>query len=416
MAEKTNFYDVVLQQLDMTAERLKLDPDIHEMLKAPKRVLTVSVPIRMDDGRVKVFTGYRVQHSDARGPYKGGLRYHPTVTLDEVKALAMLMSWKCSVVDVPYGGAKGAVVCNPKEMSIDELERLTRRYTSMISDVIGPYRDVPAPDIATNAQTMAWIMDTFSQMRGYLVPEVVTGKPISVGGSEGRVEATARGVVFCTREAERKLGRELEGKTVAIQGSGNVGGNVALIIAESGCKIIALSDSRGGVLCRKGIDVKKTLLHKERTHRLSDLDGYDNITNDELLEIDCDVLIPAAIENQITKDNASRIKAEVVVEAANGPTTPEATTILEENGILIIPDIVANAGGVVVSYLEWVQNLHREHWSAEEVNSRLEAKIVKAFNDVYDFSKKAQVDMRTAASMLAVGRVSDALKTLGLWP
>lgn len=416
MAEKTNFYDVVLQQLEMTAERLKLDPDIHEILKVPKRVLTVSVPIRMDDGRVKVFTGYRVQHSDARGPYKGGLRYHPTVTLDEVKALAMLMSWKCSVVDVPYGGAKGAVVCNPKEMSIDELERLTRRYTSMISDVIGPYRDVPAPDVATNAQTMAWIMDTFSQMRGYLVPEVVTGKPISVGGSEGRVEATARGVVFCAREVERKLGKDLKDKTVAIQGSGNVGGNVALIIAESGCKIIALSDSRGGVLCRKGMDVKKTLLHKEKAHRLSDLEGCENITNEELLEIDCDVLIPAAIENQITKDNASRIKAKVVVEAANGPTTPEATKVLEDNGIIIIPDIVANAGGVVVSYLEWVQNLHREHWSAEEVNSRLEAKIVKAFNDVYDYSKKEQVDMRTAASMLAVGRVSDALKTLGLWP
>jgi len=414
--QKVNFYDVVLEQLEITAKLLKLDPDIHEMLKVPKRVLTVSVPIRLDNGSVRVFTGYRVQHSDARGPYKGGLRYHPDVTLDEAKALAMLMTWKCACSDIPYGGAKGAVVCNPKEMSINELEHLTRRYTSMISDVIGPYRDVPAPDVATNAQTMAWIMDTYSQMKGYLVPEVVTGKPISVGGSEGRAEATARGVVFCAREMVKKLGRELKGETVAIQGIGNVGGNAALLLAEQGCKVIALSDSKGGAMRKTGIDVVKILQHKEKTQYLTGAPGYEDITNDELLEIDCDILIPAAIENQITNDNASRIKAKIVVEAANGPTTPEATNILEDNKVTIVPDIVANAGGVVVSYLEWVQNLHREHWTAQEVNTKLEEKMVKTFHDVYNFAKKEQTDMRTAASMLAVGRVADALKTLGLWP
>jgi glutamate dehydrogenase (NAD(P)+) len=413
---KVNFYDVVLEQLEITAQLLKLDPDVHEILKAPKRALTVSVPIRMDDGSVRVYTGYRVQHSDVRGPYKGGLRYHPDVTLDEVKALAMLMTWKCACVDIPYGGAKGAIVCEPKKMSNNELEHLTRRYTSMISDVIGPYRDVPAPDVATNAQTMAWIMDTYSQMKGYLVPEVVTGKPISVGGSEGRAEATARGVVFCAREAVKNLGRELKGETVAIQGAGNVGGNAALLLAEQGCKVIALSDSKGGVMCKSGIDVPKSLQRKERAQHLMGMPGCEDITNDELLEIDCDILIPAAIENQITKENASRIKAKIVVEAANGPTTPDATSILEDNKTIIVPDIVANAGGVVVSYLEWVQNLHREHWSAQEVNAKLEEKMIKAFSDVHNFAKKERTDMRTAASMLAVGRVADALKTLGLWP
>jgi glutamate dehydrogenase/leucine dehydrogenase len=416
MGENPGFLGSVLQQLEMTAERLKLDPDLHEILKQPKRALIVSVPIRLDAGRVRVFMGYRVQHSDGRGPYKGGIRYHPDVTLDEVKALAMLMTWKCAVVDIPYGGAKGAVVCNPKEMSMGELERLTRRYTSMISDVIGPYRDVPAPDVYTNPQTMAWIMDTYSQTKGYLIPEVVTGKPVSVGGSEGRAEATARGVVFCAREAVRKMGLELKGRTVAIQGCGNAGGNAALLLSRQGCSVIALSDSRGGIACGSGIDVVKALERKEQRGVLTGTEGCEEITNEELLESECDVLIPAAIENQITKENASKVRAKIVVEAANGPTTTDAGAVLEDNGILVVPDIVANAGGVVVSYLEWVQNLHREHWSAEEVNAKLEQKMVKAFHDVYDLSRRDSADMRAAASMLAVGRVADALKTLGLWP
>ncbi len=416
MSEGQSLYDSVLQQLEITAEMLKLDPDVHEILKQPKRALTVSVPIRMDDGRVRVFTGYRVQHNDARGPYKGGLRYHPEVTLDEVKALAMLMSWKCAVVDIPYGGAKGAVVCNPKEMSVGELERLTRRYTSMISDIIGPYRDVPAPDVYTSSQTMAWMMDTYSQMKGYLVPEVVTGKPLSVGGSEGRAEATSRGVVFCTLQALEKVGIKPKGATVAIQGCGNVGANAAILFAERGLKVVALSDSKGGIACKKGINVADALRHKGETGCISGAKGCEEITNEELLEMECDVLVPAAIESQITNQNAEKVRAKVVVEAANGPTTPEANDILVGNKVLVVPDILANAGGVTVSYLEWVQNLHREHWSAEEVNAKLEAKMTKSFNDVYDLSVKNSTDMRNASWMLGVGRVADALKTLGLWP
>ncbi|MGQ9514779.1 MAG: Glu/Leu/Phe/Val family dehydrogenase [Thermoproteota archaeon] len=415
MSEIPNLYDSILKQLEITADMLKLDPDILEILKQPKRALTVSIPIRMDDGTVKVFTGFRVQHNDARGPYKGGLRYHPNVTLDEVKALAMLMSWKCGVVDIPYGGAKGAVVCNPKKMSIGELERLTRRYTSMISDIIGPYRDVPAPDIYTSPQTMAWIMDTYSQMKGYLVPEVVTGKPISVGGSEGRAEATSRGVVFCALQALEKVGIKPKGATVAIQGFGNVGSNAAILFAERGLKVIALSDSKGGIF-KKGIDVLNVLKHKSETGCVLGAKGCEDITNEELFELECDILVPAAIENQITRNNAKKVRAKIIVEAANGPTTPEASEILERNRILVVPDILANAGGVTVSYLEWVQNLHREHWSAEEVNAKLEAKMVKSFNDVYDLALKNSTNMRNASWMLGVGRVADALKTLGLWP
>jgi glutamate dehydrogenase/leucine dehydrogenase len=416
MGEDSGLYQSVLQQLEMTAERLKLDPGIHEILKQPKRSLIVSVPIKMDNGQVKVYTGYRVQHSDVRGPYKGGIRYHPDVTLDEVKALAMLMTWKCACLSIPYGGAKGGVVCNPKVMSMGELERLTRRYTSMITDIIGPYRDVPAPDVYTDAQIMSWIMDTYSQMKGYLVPEVVTGKPISLGGSEGRIEATSRGVLICTREAIGKMGMKMKGATVAIQGSGNVGGNAAFLLAKEGCKVIALSDSKGGVMNKDGIDVMHALQYKELTHFLAGMEGCDDITNEELLELECDVLIPAAIENQITKENASKVKAKIVMEAANGPTTPDADAILNYNKILVVPDILANAGGVTVSYLEWVQNLHREHWSAEEVNTKLEQKMVSAFHDVYNLSMKEPTDMRTAALMLSVGRVAESLKMLGLWP
>ena len=414
--EKINPFDVALQQLDIAAEMLNLDPGIHEILKHPKRTLTVAIPIRMDSGEIRVFTGYRVQHTDARGPYKGGIRYYPEVNLDEVKALAMWMTWKCAVADIPYGGAKGGVCCNPKEMSIGELERLTRRYTSMIMQLIGPYSDVPAPDVYTDAQTMAWLMDTYSQIKGYLVPEVVTGKPLHLGGSEGREEATARGVTFCLKEACKDLGIKFDGATVAIQGFGKVGWNAAKLLHEEGCKIIAVSDSKGGTYNSKGINPIKVFQHKEKTGSVMESEGCKIVTNQELLELECDILIPAAIENQITKANAGNVKATMVAEAANGPTTPDGGKILIEKGIFVIPDILANAGGVTVSYFEWVQNLHREHWTKEEVNLKLKDKMIRAYKDVHGMSKKYETDMRTAALMLGVGRVADSLKTLGLWP
>jgi len=414
--EKINPLDVALQQLAIAAEMLNLDPGIHEILKHPKRTLTVSVPIRMDSGEIRVFTGYRVQHTDARGPYKGGIRYYPEVNLDEVTALAMWMTWKCAVADIPYGGAKGGVRCNPKEMSVGELERLTRRYTSMILQLIGPYSDVPAPDVYTDAQTMAWLMDTYSQIKGYLVPEVVTGKPLHLGGSEGREEATARGVTFCVREACEKLGISFRGATVAIQGFGKVGWNAAKLLHGEGCKIVALSDSKGGIYNPKGMDPAKVFEHKGKTGSVLKCGGCESVSNEELLELECDILIPAAIENQITNANAGNVKARLVAEAANGPTTPDGGKILNEKGIFVIPDILANAGGVTVSYFEWVQNLHREHWTKEEVNLKLRDKMISAYRDVDAMSKKYEIDMRTAALMLAVGRVADAIKSLGLWP
>ncbi len=414
--EKVNPLDVALQQLAIAAEMLNLDSGVHEILKHPKRTLTVAVPIKMDNDEVRVFTGYRVQHTDARGPYKGGIRYYPEVSLDEIKALAMWMTWKCAVADIPYGGAKGGVCCNPKEMSVGELERLTRRYTSMILQLIGPYSDVPAPDVYTDAQTMAWIMDTYSQIRGYLVPEVVTGKPLHLGGSEGREEATARGVTFCVKEACEELGIASKSATVAVQGFGKVGWNAAKLFHEDGCKIVAVSDSRGGIYSPKGINPVKVLEHKEKTGSVLGYNGCENISNEELLELNCDILIPAAIENQITKENAGNVKARLVAEGANGPTTPDGGKVLNEKGIFVIPDILANAGGVTVSYFEWVQNLHREHWTKEEVNRKLREKMIRAYRDVNAISKRYETDMRTAALILAVGRVADALKSLGLWP
>ncbi|MGC8896345.1 MAG: Glu/Leu/Phe/Val family dehydrogenase [Candidatus Bathyarchaeia archaeon] len=408
--------DTALEQLRIAAEKLKLDPGIHEMLKHPKRSLIVSVTIKMDNGKIGTFLGCRVQHNDARGPFKGGIRYHPNVSLDEVTALAMWMTWKCAVVDIPYGGAKGGVCCNPKEMSQGELERLTRRYTSLILDVIGPYRDVPAPDVYTDVQTMAWIMDTYSQFKGYSVPECVTGKPISIGGSEGRAEATSLGVVVCAREAAKVAGLRFKGATVAVQGYGNVGWNAAKIAYDMGCKVVAVSDSAGGIYCLEGLNPYAVYEHKSKTGSVINYKGCKNITNEELLETKCDILIPAALENQITKANADKIKAKIVAEGANGPTTPEADKMLNEKGIMLVPDILANSGGVTASYYEWVQNLTREHWTVEEVNQKLENKIVKAFNDVYNITKKEESDMRTAALMLGVGRVAEAIKTLGLWP
>jgi glutamate dehydrogenase/leucine dehydrogenase len=416
MNEQLTPLDVALEQLRIVAERINLDPGILEFLKHPKRTLIVSVPIRRDNGEIKVYMGCRVQHNDARGPFKGGIRYHPNVTVDEVTALAMWMTWKCAVVDIPYGGAKGGVACNPKELSAKELEGITRRLTTMLLEVIGPYRDVPAPDVYTDSQTMAWIMDTYSQYRGYRVPEVVTGKPLIVGGSEGRNEATSLGVAFCIREAAKRLGMSLKGSSVAVQGFGNVGWNAANILHHMGCKIVAVSDSSGGISNINGFNPQKVFEHKEKTGSVVNFSGAKNVSNQELLELQCDILVPAALENQITKANANNIKAKLVAEAGNGPTTPEADRILEEKSVFLIPDILANSGGVASSYFEWVQNLTREHWTIEDSNKKLEVKMVKAFHDVYDISKKQKTDMRNGALILGVGRVAEAIRTLGLWP
>ena len=413
--EKPDPLDTALQQLSTTVEKLDLDDWIHEILAHPKRVVIVSVPVRMDNGDVKAFMGCRVQHNDARGTYKGGIRYHPDVTLSEVTALAMWMTWKCAIIDIPYGGSKGGVCCNTKEMSLGEIERLTRRYASMLLDFIGPYQDVLAPDLYTDAQIMAWIVDTYSRFKGYSVPEVATGKPIVIGGSLGREEATSRGVTFCVREAAKHMRMPLKGATVAVQGFGSVGWNAAKLLSEMGCKIVAVSDSQGGVYNPKGVNPVAVFEHKEKTGSVLGFRGSEKITNEELLELECDILVPAALENQITKSNAANVKAKLLAEAANGPTTPKADKILQEKGIFIIPDILANSGGVASSYFEWVQNLTREHWTEKEVNKKLGVKMVKAFNDVYELSKKQKGDMRSAALMLGVGRVAEAIKTLGLW-
>jgi glutamate dehydrogenase/leucine dehydrogenase len=413
---KPNPLDVALQQLEIAAEHLSLDPGIHDVLKHPKRSLTVSLPVNMDNGTVKVFLGCRVQHNDARGPFKGGIRYHPNVTLDEITALSMLMTWKCAVVDIPYGGAKGGVSCNPKEMSLRELEHLTRRYATMILDYIGPYRDVPAPDVYTDEQTMAWIMDTYSLFKGYSVPESVTGKPLILGGFKQREEATSLGVAFCIREAIKNLKMRIKDTTVAIQGFGSVGWNLARIMHKQGYRIIGVSDSKGGIYNRKGIDPKKVLEYKNKTGSVTSYPGAKHVTNEELLELQCDILAPAALENQITKQNVRKIKAKIVAEAANAPTTPEADKILHEKGVFIIPDILDNSGGVTSSYFEWVQNLTRERWDERMANNKLESMMVKAFNDVLNISVKQEIDMRTAALILGVGRVAEAIKALGLWP
>jgi glutamate dehydrogenase/leucine dehydrogenase len=414
--QKPNPFESALKQLEIAAEQLKLDQGLLEVLKTPKRILTVSVPTLMDNGKIRVFTGYRVQYNDARGPFKGGIRYHPQVTLDEVKALAAWMTWKCSVADIPFGGAKGGVICDPKGMSQGELERMTRRYATAISPIIGPYKDIPAPDVYTNSQIMAWIVDTYSQLNGFMVPGVVTGKPISIGGSLGRDTATGRGAAFCTREAAKATGLSLKSATMAVQGYGNAGSNYAIIMQEMGAKLTAASDSRGGVMNRKGIDAKKLLQYKEKTGSVVGFPGTEEITNEEVLESECEILSPSALENAITKDIAKNVQAKIIAECANGPTTPEADKILDANKVLLIPDILANAGGVIVSYLEWVQNLQRLYWTEEETNDKLEKKITGAFHEVHKQAKKSDVSMRTAAMMVGVGRVADAVKTLGLWP
>jgi glutamate dehydrogenase (NAD(P)+) len=407
---------VAQAQLKLAAQKLELNSGIHKMLSQPKRSILVSIDIRLDNGAIGVYNGLRVQHWDVRGPFKGGIRYYPDITLDEVTALSMLMTWKCAVADIPYGGAKGGVCVDSKKLSKRELERLTRRYVSLIIDYLGPQRDIPAPDMYTDAQTMAWIMDTYSQFKGYSVPECVTGKPIEVGGSEGRTEATGRGVVHCVKQAAENMNLKLKNATVAIQGFGNVGYHAAIAANELGCKVIAVSDSTGAICCENGLNPAEVLAHKEKTGSVQGFKNCKDITNEELLETKCDVLIPAAMENQITCKNVDRINARLVAEAANGPTTPEADKALHEKRIPLIPDILANCGGVTVSYFEWVQNLTREHWTIAEVNRKLEAKMTKAFNDVYALSQKEESNMRTAALMLGVGRVANAIKVLGLWP
>ncbi len=410
------FQDAAWRLFNIAADHLRLDPGIREKLKWPKRELTVHFPVKMDDGSIRVFVGHRVQHNVTRGPAKGGIRYHPDVTLEEVRALAALMTWKCAVVNVPFGGAKGGVRCDPKKMSLRELEGLTRRYTTEISVFLGPESDIPAPDVYTNAQTMAWIMDTYSMHKGYSVPGVVTGKPISIGGSLGRNEATARGCVFTIQEAARALGLDLGRSTAVVQGYGNAGSIAAMLLHQLGVRILAVSDSRGGAFNPKGLDPVRVLEHKGKTGSVATFPDADRVSNEELLELPCDILIPAALEGVITKENAPRIKARVMAEAANGPTTPEADPILFANNVFVIPDILANAGGVTVSYFEWVQNLEMLHWSEDDVNRRLQDIMTRSFQEVREVAAKERVDMRTAAYVLAVGRVAEATLVRGVYP
>ena len=414
--EELNPLEIARQQLDRAAERIGLDPGVHERLRQPMRALTVSVPIEMDDGTLRVFTGYRVHHNLQRGPAKGGIRYHPAVTLDEVTALAMWMTWKCALVDIPFGGAKGGVVCDPKMMSPTEIERLTRRLTSELMIILGPDKDIPAPDVNTNAQTMAWIMDTYSTNVGHSVPSVVTGKPLSVGGSKGREEATSQGCVWTVQEALKHLDMPMDEVRVAVQGFGNVGRIAAQLLQREGARVVAVSDSQGGIYNPGGLDVEQVATHKRMTGQVVDLLGTEAVSNTELLELECEVLIPAALENQITAANAERIRARIVAEGANGPTSPAADEILHDRGILLLPDILANAGGVTVSYFEWVQGLMEFFWTEEEVGQRLHRIMCSAFRDVLETALREAVDMRTAAYMLAVARVAEASQIRGLYP
>ncbi len=416
VAAAINPWQVAQQQFDLAAERLNLDPGLRRVLREPRRELTVHFPVKMDDGSVQVFTGFRIQHNLGRGPAKGGIRYHQDVSLDEVKALAMWMTWKCAVVGIPYGGGKGGVIVDPKKLSQKELEALSRRFFTEIEVLVGPERDIPAPDVNTNAQVMAWFMDTYSMHQGYTVPGVVTGKPISLGGSEGRTEATARGTVFCILEAARHLGIELPKARVSIQGFGNAGSIAATLISEEGATVVAVSDSTGGIHNPDGLDIKRVIAWKKEHGTVQGFPGTTDITNAEVLEVDCDILIPAALENQITNRNAGNIKARLIAEAANGPTTPDADRVLFANSKFMIPDILCNAGGVTVSYFEWVQDLNRDHWSERVVNEKLKEIMVKAFSETLAIARREQVDMRTAAYLLAVQRVADATAMRGLYP
>jgi len=415
-AEDLNSFRIAMRQFDSAAEKCGLDPGLREVLRRPRRALSLSLPVKMDDGSVQVFDGFRVQHSSVRGPCKGGIRYHPNVTFDEVKALAMWMTWKCAIVNIPFGGAKGGIVCDPHKLSKNELEHLTRRYAYEISPIIGPDKDIPAPDVYTDSQIMAWIMDTYSMTHGSSAPGVVTGKPTFLGGSFGRNEATARGCWFVIRSACEVMGISLDRATVAIQGFGNAGSIAAELLARQGAKIIAVSDSRGGIFNRAGLRVPELLRHKVKTGSVVDSPNSEPIDSQTILELQCDILIPAALENQITLENADRIKARIVAEAANGPTTPDADAVLHDRGIMVVPDILANAGGVTVSYFEWVQDLQELFWDEDDVNRRLERVMVKAFTDVHATAKKHDADMRTGAYILAIDRVATATRVRGIWP
>ncbi len=415
-----NPYAMALAQLKTVAKRMKLDPNVHEVLKHPMRSLEVYIPVRMDNGTIRVFTGYRVQHSMARGPAKGGVRFHQNVTLDEVKALAMWMTWKCAVVGIPYGGAKGGVIVDPRELTHSELEKLARRYFSEIQVIIGENIDIPAPDVNTNAQTMAWFMDTYSMNKGYAVPAIVTGKPVDIGGSEGREKATSRGITYCVREAAKTIGLNLKGATVAIQGFGNVGGNAAPLFADMGCKIVAVADVNGGIHNAAGLDVKALMAHLKQTGSVVGFPGTKPVSNDELLALPVDIVVPAALEGVITKENAASLKCKILAEGANGPTTPDADLILLKKHIFVIPDVLCNAGGVTASYFEWVQGLQSFFWTEDEVNQRLDQIMTKAFHQVHDIwvreNPKEPLTMRQAAYMLAVKRVSDAITKRGIYP
>ena len=410
-----SIFNAMLQEFDGAARLLGLDPGIWKILTNPKRQIIVSCPIQMDNGEIEVFTGYRVQYNITLGPAKGGIRYHPDVSLDEVTALAAWMTWKCAVAHVPFGGGKGGIICDPTRMSRRELESLTRRYVAEIIDAIGPEKDVPAPDVNTNDQVMAWIMDTYSMHVGHTSTAVVTGKPIEMGGSLGRREATGRGVMIVTREAAKHLGLDIKKATVAVQGFGNVGSVSADLLAKIGAKIVAVTDWKGGVQNPNGLDIPQMIEFSKQHKTIDGFPGGDPIENDQLFSLDVDVLVPAALENQITEENASTIKAKIVAEGANGPTTPDAHRMLHERGIFVIPDILANAGGVTTSYFEWVQDRHGYFWEEQEVNQRLEAKMMEAFHDVLQTSIKYKTDMRTAAYIVAINRVATVTKMRGMY-
>lgn len=407
--------EMAIQQFDVAADKLGIDPNLAGRLRRPDRAMIVSVPTRMDDGRVHVFTGYRVQHNDVLGPFKGGIRYHPEVNLGEVSALAMWMTWKCSLVGLPLGGAKGGISCDPAELSRNELQSMTRRFTAEILNFIGPEVDVPAPDMGTNEQVMAWIMDTYSQHRGHAVPEIVTGKPVAIGGTLGRRDATGRGLVYMIIEAAKQLGIDVGGLTAVVQGFGNVGSVAARELTNIGVKVIGVSDRTGGFVDIQGLPVEKLLEVADKNHSLDGCPYGEKITNEELLELKCDVLVPAAMEMQITQANAARVQCRILAEGANGPTTPEADTILRDKGVFLVPDILANAGGVVVSYFEWVQDLQNFFWTEDEVNKKLRDILVKAFHEVLDMSRKQAVGMRMAALMIGIDRVAKAMLWRGLY-
>jgi len=411
-----NAHELALQNFDTAADAMGLDNDVRTMIKYPERVLTVSVPVRLDDGHIHRFEAYRVQHSSVRGPAKGGIRYHPQVTLDEVKALATWMTWKCAVVNIPFGGAKGGVTCDPKHLSQHELERITRRYTSAILPLIGPDQDIPAPDVYTNPQTMAWIMDTYSMTKGYAIPGVVTGKPLSLGGSLGRNEATGRGCFYTIQCACEHLGLPLMGASVVVQGFGNAGSIAAQLLEEAGARVIAVSDSTGCVFNRNGLNIKELMHLKALTGKVEGFPESEPISPAELLALDCDILVPAALENAVTADNAPMVRAKIIAEAANGPLTPGADRILESKGSFIIPDILCNAGGVTVSYFEWVQDESHLFWEAQDVYNRLERVMKTAFHDVLQIHLNRKVPTRIAANILGISRVAEAVQIRGIYP